>query len=82
LGNGYLKSNIIQVVNNQLNSNDPPETKETYNRLLGLGYTSDEAKDLIGIVVSSEIFEVLKRQEVFNKDRFVKALNKLPDTPS
>jgi len=81
LGNEILKSTILQVVDNQINSNNPPETRETYDRLIKLGYSSDEAKRLIGIVVTAEIFDVMKNQEMFNKERFVDSLKKLPETP-
>jgi hypothetical protein len=81
LGNEILKSSILQVVDNQINSNNPPETKVTYDRLIKLGHSSEDAKRLIGIVVSAEIFDVMKNQEMFNKERFVKSLSKLPETP-
>ncbi len=81
MSNEYLKGAIIGVVENQIKSLDPPETKKTFERLLKLGYSEDKSKELIGVVVSSEIFDVMKQQKPFNKDRFVKALNKLPDLP-
>lgn len=46
-----------------------------------MGYSDIKVKELIGVVVSSEIFDILKKKEPFNKERFVKALNKLPDLP-
>jgi len=79
--NSRLKKSIIEVVDNQLQSNDPPETRQTLDRLISEGYSKKEAKDLIGYVVVSEIFDVLKNQEPFNLTRFVNALNKLPKTP-
>jgi hypothetical protein len=36
---------------------------------------------LIACVVSAEIFDTLKKNEPFNLDRFVRALNKLPTMP-
>ena len=81
MGNEILKSTILQVVDNQINSVNPPETKETYDRLLNLGHSSEEAKRLIGLVVTAEIFDVMKNQQMFNKDKFVKSLKKLPETP-
>jgi len=81
MANEYLKGAILEVVENQLKSLNPPETKETYDRLLGMGYSERDAKEMIGVVVSSEIFDVMKKKEPFNKDRFVKALNKLPEHP-
>lgn len=79
--NPYLKSSILEVVENQLQANDPSETRQTYDRLISEGYSEVEAKKLIGCVVSSEIFDVLKKQEPFNPERFAKALNELPKLP-
>ena len=76
-----LKATILQVVDNQLEGNDPPETKQTYDRLVKNGYPESEAKRLIACVVCAEIFDVLKKEENFNHERFVKALNKLPELP-
>ncbi len=79
--NPVLKHAILEVVNNQLKDLDPPETKQTYDRLVADGISDQEARRLIGCVVSSEIFNVLKQQQLFNHARFVKALNKLPELP-
>jgi hypothetical protein len=78
----YLKSAILEVVDNQLNANDPPETRQTFDRLISEGYSEEDAKKLIGCVVTSEIFDVIKKQEPFNPERFAKALNELPKTPN
>ena len=77
----YLKSAILEVVDNQLQANDPPETRQTFDRLTSEGYSEEEAKGLIGCVVTLEIFDVLKKQEPFNPKRFAKALNELPKLP-
>jgi len=79
--NPNLSAAILVVVENQLNGNNPPETKQTYNRLLEAGFSENEAKRLIGHVVSAEIFDIMKKKEPFNLERFVKALNKLPKMP-
>ena len=74
----YLKSAILEVVENQLQANDPPETRQTFDRLISEGYSEEDSKKLIGLVVTSEIFDVLNKQEPFNSKRFVRALNELP----
>ena len=79
--NPMLKQAILEVVDNQLRDLDPPETKETYDRLMADGTSDQEARRLIGCVVSSEIFDVLKKQQPFDRDRFIKGLNKLPKLP-
>ncbi len=79
--NQILKEAILEVVDNQLAANDPPETKQTLNRLISEGHSEVEAKVLIGAVVVSEVFEVLQAQEVYDEKRYVAALNKLPEIP-
>lgn len=79
--NPHLKVAILEVVDNQIRNNDPPETKQTFNRLMKEGHSKKEAMRLIGCVVSSEIFDVMKNEEEFNLNRFVNALNKLPEMP-
>ncbi|MHC4511443.1 MAG: hypothetical protein ACYTAO_21250 [Planctomycetota bacterium] len=79
--NPHLKAAILQVVDNQIKANDPPETKQTLDRLLSEGHCEEEAKRLIGCIVSSEIFDILEKQEEFNLQRFVSALNALPKLP-
>jgi hypothetical protein len=76
-----LHDTIIQVVDNQLRDKTPPETKETFDRLIAQGFDVQEAKRLIGCVVAAEIFDVLKYRQPFNPKRFVRALNCLPELP-
>jgi hypothetical protein len=79
--NPQFQASIIEVVENQLRNNDPPQTGQTFKRLIESGHSEKEAKRLIACVVSAEIFDVLKKNEPFNLDRFVKGLNKLPAMP-
>ena len=72
---------ILEAVNTQISTNNPPETKQTYERLLSEGFTEKKAKDLIGVVVSYEIYHCLKSKKPFNNDRFAAWLNKLPELP-
>ena len=39
-----LRGQIFEVIKNQIMSNDPPETKLTYDRLIALGYSEFETK--------------------------------------
>jgi len=79
--NPHLKATILEVVDNQLRANDPPETRSTLDRLIAEGYSETAAKELIGCVVTSEIYDVMKNKEEFDRQRFVDALNKLPQLP-
>ncbi|HZE69179.1 MAG TPA: hypothetical protein VE135_06585 [Pyrinomonadaceae bacterium] len=76
-----LNKAIFEVVDNQIRDGNPPATKETFDRLVGEGIARDEARRLIGYVVASEIFDILKHQQPYDEDRYVTALRKLPELP-
>jgi hypothetical protein len=79
--NQRLKSAIIEVVETQLELNDPPEIKQTLDRLIAEGFSENEAKELIGNVVVMEVFEVLKAGQPFDIKRYAAALARLPELP-
>jgi hypothetical protein len=79
--NPKAKAAILEVVENQIRDNTPPETRETYNRLLKQGYSDEEARELIGAIVSSQIYEVLKHQRPYDQSSYIKALRQLPELP-
>ncbi len=72
---------ILGIVETQLRENNPPETRQTLERLTAEGFSREQALELIGIVVASEIFDVMKQQEKFDQQRFVQRLNDLPTLP-
>jgi hypothetical protein len=76
-----LNKAILEVVDNQIRDGNPPATKETFDRLVSDGLAGDEARRLIGCVVATEIFGILKHLKPYNEDRYVKALRKLPELP-
>ena len=79
--NPHLQRAILEVVENQLRDGTPPETRSTLERLMADGRSREEAVKLIGCVVSTEIFDVLKNQEPYNETRYVAALRALPKLP-
>ena len=79
--NEGLRSEILKIVENQLDSDNPVETKKTYTRLLSLGRSDFEAKQLIGQCLVVEIFDVMKHQKTFNESRYIKNLKHLPKEP-
>ena len=76
-----LRQAVFEIINNQVRDGTPPETKQTLDRLMSEGHTRNEAMKLIGCVVSSEIFEVLKKKQPYNEERYVAALHTLPELP-
>ena len=79
--NLILKATTLEIVENQLRDNSPPETKVTYDRLLAKGYSDQESRELMGAAVSVEIYDVLKSNKPFDEARYIKALRRLPKLP-
>ncbi len=79
--NPYLQAAIFEVVDNQMAAGDPPETKETFERLLGEGLSEEDAKKLIGQAICIEIYRIEKYKEVFNRQRYLRNLRNLPREP-
>jgi hypothetical protein len=79
--NPRLKAHFLQVVQNQLDENDPPETKQTYDRLIAEGISDDDARIYIAQAVCVEVWDCLHNQNPFNLQRFIKNLNRLPEEP-
>lgn len=72
---------MLEVVENQIKANDPPQVKETFNRLRKLGINRKEAKKYIACALSVEIFEVMKYESEIDYDRYFKNLENLPELP-
>lgn len=80
--NPKLKKMILQVINNQIGANDPPETKRTLNRLISNGYSKEQAKELIASVLVKHIYTILKNEEYFDEAQYTKDLKNLPELPN
>jgi hypothetical protein len=76
-----LKARFLEVVLNQMRDGDPPETKETYDRLTSAGYAHEETMNMLVSCVASEIFGILVTNELVNQERYVGMLKALPKMP-
>ncbi len=79
--NPHLKAAFLETVENQLADNDPPETRETLDRLISEGITEEDAKLYIAQAVCLEVFDIMKHQKEFNQKRYLKNLKRLPKEP-
>lgn len=77
MANLRLKKLILEVVDNQLKANDPPCTKEVYEKLQDAGYSKSEAKDKIGAVALTEIYDILKAGKSFDEAKYQKSLEEM-----
>lgn len=79
--NTQLRDEIFQVIKNQIKSNNPPETKITYDRLIASGYSEFETNQLIGQCIAVEIYGALKEQKPYDEARYIRNLKQLPKEP-
>jgi len=79
--NEKLRNAIFEVIDNQINENNPAETAITLKRLRDQGYSEFEAKELIGQAVAVELFYIMKKNVPFNETRYIKNLTNLPKEP-
>ena len=76
-----LRRQMLEVVENQLRDNDPPETRATLHRLVAEGHSTSQAKRLIACVVVAEMFHVMMHQQPYDRERYVAGLRALPELP-
>ncbi|MFC1827914.1 hypothetical protein ACFLZQ_08335 [Thermodesulfobacteriota bacterium] len=76
-----LREAILEVINNQMRDNDPPETKQAFLRLQKEGFSKEETLKLIGCVVASEVFTVLRENRPYDNEKYISALKALPKLP-
>ena len=79
--NPQLGAAVLEAVDNQLRDLNPPEAKETYDRLIASGISDKEARRLIAVALSSEMFQMLKYKKNYSPERYIASLRKLPQLP-
>jgi len=76
-----VRREILKVVDNQLQSGEPAETRETLDRLVAAGYSPTEARRLIGCAVAVEIWCILHNGRPHDEARYLANLRRLPEDP-
>ena len=80
--NYSLDEELKNIVRKQIRKYDPPETKQTYHRLIKEGLPEDEVMRQIVYVFSAELYNALdSEEEPFNQERFIIRLKQLPIIP-
>ncbi len=72
---------ILEVVEKQLASGKPAQTKETLDRLISEGFSEENAKHLIGSVMVVEMHSVVSEGRPFKEERYLSMLQDLPLLP-
>jgi hypothetical protein len=72
---------ILEVIDNQISNNNPPQVKAAFNRLRKMGVSRKEAKKYIACAFSVELFDVMKHEKEMDYDRYFTNLENLPEMP-
>jgi uncharacterized protein YoaH (UPF0181 family) len=73
-----VKDAYMEVVESQLETGDPPETKATLDRLMAEGNSQGEAMKLIAAVARIEMQAMIAAGRAFDNAHYAKLLAKLP----
>ncbi len=71
---------LFEAIEDQMRDGTPPETKRTFDRLVGEGYSKDDAMGLIATVLTVEMANVAGG-EAYDEDTYVQELRALPELP-
>ena len=80
--NQDMREAVMEVIDNQLRDDDPPEARQTLDRLISEGISEENAKMYIGQAVCVEIWDTVTNRLEFDPERYRSNLEKLPDEPS
>ncbi|MGF1910641.1 hypothetical protein L4C38_14460 [Vibrio kasasachensis] len=75
----FQESDLIEVIENQLEDGSPIKVKETLMRLMMTGTSREDALAMMACAVSIEIYDVMKNEAEFNLKRYSEHLERLPD---
>ena len=73
-----VRDAMLDTVLNQINSNDPPEARETYDRLIFGGRSNNQALQLMAAALRTEMNRMLTESSPFDNTRYVALLAKIP----
>ncbi len=76
-----VRDQFLEVVENQLRENQPPETRITLERLTKEAFKERVAKELIATCVATEMYEVISSNMPFDEKRYIENLHRLPELP-
>ncbi|QKZ02500.1 hypothetical protein [Pseudomonas eucalypticola] len=77
----FAEDTLIQAIENQIESDNPPAAKATFNKLTLVGYERDDILEMMAHVLAVEIDKILEEDRAFDTDWYEAALRALPELP-
>lgn len=77
----FAEDTLVQAIENQIESDNPPAAKATFNKLTLVGYERDDILEMMAHVLAVEIDKILEEDRAFDTEWYEKALRALPELP-
>ena len=77
----FVENTLIQAIENQIESENPPAAKATFNKLTLVGYEREDILNLMAHVLAVEIDAMLEEDRPFDTEWYEAALRALPELP-
>ena len=78
----FAESTLTQAIENQIESDNPPAAKATFNKLTLVGYEREDILNLMAHVLAFEIDNMLVEEREFDREWYENALRALPELPA
>ena len=73
-----IKDGFVDSVLKQIDSGDPPEARDTYDRLIDEGHSNSETLHLMAAALRTEMKHMLEQSKPFDNAHYAELLKKLP----
>ena len=73
-----VRDAMLDTVLSQINTNDPPEARTTYDRLIDSGNSNSQALQLMAAALRVEMSRMLTESTPFDNDKYSALLKKIP----
>lgn len=73
-----VRDAMLDTVLNQIDTGDPPEARETYDRLIDGGASNSQALQLMAAALRVEMGRMLTESTPFDNVRYAELLKKIP----
>ncbi|WP_226476780.1 hypothetical protein [Pseudomonas sp. MWU16-30323] len=77
----FAETTLIEAIENQIESDNPPAAKATFNKLTLVGYEREDILQMMAHVLAIEIDALLEEDRAFNTEWYETALRALPELP-
>lgn len=77
----FAENTLIEAIENQIEADNPPAAKATFNKLTLVGYEREDILNMMAHVLAVEIDTILEEDRAFNTEWYEAALRALPELP-